>query len=171
MVELQWRLLTTLFYTFTIIAGTLAAAHYCSRLNHCATSPNSGSEHSWGISLTQDSRDSDFDSDCHSNTPPPRHIHTSHLLHVLSIPCVPSRSPCLTILFLSELSSFRSCAPDRDLQENKPTSSEREADSISFASMEHKQREMHGGRKGKRVRLKNIIERRHDVIQRIQVKC
>ena len=102
---------------------------------------------------------------------PPRHIHTSHLLHVLSISCVPSRSPCLTILFLSELSSFRSCAPDRDLQENKPTSSEREADSISFASMQHKQREMHGGRKGKRVRLKNIIERRHDVIQRIQVKC
>ena len=69
MVELQWRLLTTLFYTFTIaIAGTLAAAHYCSLLHyHCATSPNSGSEHSWGISLTQDSRDSDFDSDCHSN--------------------------------------------------------------------------------------------------------
>ena len=73
MVELQWRLLTTLFYTFTIAtAGTLAAAHYCSLLhNHCASSPNSGSEHSWGISLTQDSRDSDFDSGCHSYTSPP----------------------------------------------------------------------------------------------------
>ena len=67
MVELQWRSLTTLFYTFTIIAGTLAAAHYCSRLNHCATSPNSGSEHERRISLTQDSRDSDFYSGCHSN--------------------------------------------------------------------------------------------------------
>ena len=69
MVELQWRSLTTLFYTFTIAtAGTLAAAHYCSLLhNHCAISPYSGTEHSWGISLTQDSRDSDFYSGCHSN--------------------------------------------------------------------------------------------------------
>ena len=67
MTELGWRSRSTLTTTFIIAAGTLAAAHYCSRLNHCATSPNSGSEHSWGISLTQDSRDSDFDSDCHSN--------------------------------------------------------------------------------------------------------
>ena len=68
MVELQWRLLTTLFYTFTIAtAGTLAAAHYCSIQYHCASSPYSGTEHSWGISLTQDSRDSFIDSDYHSN--------------------------------------------------------------------------------------------------------
>ena len=67
MTELSWRSRPTLIVTLIIIAGTLAAAHYCSRLHHCATSPNSGSEHSWGISLTQDSRDSDFDSDCHSN--------------------------------------------------------------------------------------------------------
>ena len=71
MVELQWRLLTALFYTFTIAtAGTLAAAHYCSIQYHCASSPYSGTEHSWGISLTQDSRDSFIDSDYHSNTPP-----------------------------------------------------------------------------------------------------
>ena len=64
MTELGWRSRLTLT-TFYIIAGTLAAAH-CSLLqNHCA-SPNSGSEHSWGISLTQDSRDSFIDSGCHS---------------------------------------------------------------------------------------------------------
>ena len=67
MTELGWRSRSTLTSTFIIAAGTLAAAHYCSRLHHCATSPNSGSEHRWGISVTQDSRDSDFDSDCHSN--------------------------------------------------------------------------------------------------------
>ena len=66
MVELQWRLLTTLFYIFIIAAGTLAAAN-CSRLYHCAFGPYSGTEHRWGISLTQDSRDSDFYSGCHSN--------------------------------------------------------------------------------------------------------
>ena len=62
-----WRQRLTSRTTFIIIAGTLAAAHYCSREHHCATSPNSGSEHGRRISLTQDSRDSDFDSDCHSN--------------------------------------------------------------------------------------------------------
>ena len=68
MTELGWRSRSTLTSTFIIAAGTLAAAHYCSRLhNHCATSPNSGSEYRWGISATQDSRDSDFYSDCHSN--------------------------------------------------------------------------------------------------------
>ena len=67
MTEHSWRPWTTLTTTFIIAAGTLAAAHYCSRLNHCATSPNSGSEHGRRISVTQDSRDSDFDSDCHSN--------------------------------------------------------------------------------------------------------
>ena len=62
------RLRSTSTTTLTIIAGTLAAAHYCSLLHyHCATSPNSGSEQERRISLTQDSRDSDFDSDCHSN--------------------------------------------------------------------------------------------------------
>ena len=62
-----WRLRSTSVVTF-IIAGTLAAAHNCSLLhNHCATSPNSGSGHRWGISVTQDSRDSDFYSGCHSN--------------------------------------------------------------------------------------------------------
>ena len=67
MAELRWRPRTTLFTTFIIAAGTLAAAH-CSILQyHCADSPNSGSEHSWGISLTQDSRDSFIDSGCHSN--------------------------------------------------------------------------------------------------------
>ena len=67
MTELSWRLRSTLYATTIIAAGTLAAAHYCSRLNHCASSPNSGSEHRWGISLTQDSRDSDFYSGCQSN--------------------------------------------------------------------------------------------------------
>ena len=67
MAEHSWRLRSTLTTTFIIAAGTLAAAHYCSRQYHCASSPNSGSEHSWGISLTQDSRDSFIDSDYHSN--------------------------------------------------------------------------------------------------------
>ena len=67
MTEHSWRPWTTLTTTFIIAAGTLAAAHYCSIQYHCATSPNSGSEHRWGISLTQDSRDSDFYSGCHSN--------------------------------------------------------------------------------------------------------
>ena len=62
-----WRLRSTSVMTFTIIAGTLAAAHYRSIQYHCAIGPNSGSEHSWGLSLTQDSRDSDFYSGCHSN--------------------------------------------------------------------------------------------------------
>ena len=66
MSELGWRPRLTLT-TIYIAAGTPAAANYCSRLNHCATSPNSGSEHGRRISVTQDSRDSDFDSDCHSN--------------------------------------------------------------------------------------------------------
>ena len=66
MAGLGWRSRSTLTTTF-IAAGTLAAAHYCSRQYHCASSPNSGSEHSWGISLTQDSRDSFIDSDYHSN--------------------------------------------------------------------------------------------------------
>ena len=66
MVELGWRSRLTLT-TFYIAAGTLAAAHCSLLLNHCAISPNSGSEHSWGISLTQDSRDSFIDSGCHSN--------------------------------------------------------------------------------------------------------
>ena len=66
MAEHSWRSSTTLTMTLSIIAGTLAAAN-CSRLYHCAISPNSGSEHSWGISLTQDSRDSFIDSGCHSN--------------------------------------------------------------------------------------------------------
>ena len=67
MTEHSWRPWTTLTTTFMIAAGTLAAAHYCSIQYHCASSPNSGSEHRWGISLTQDSRDSDFYSGCHSN--------------------------------------------------------------------------------------------------------
>ena len=65
MSELGWRSRLTLT-TFYIAAGTLAAAHCSLLLNHCAISPNSGSEHSWGISLTQDSRDSFIDSDYHS---------------------------------------------------------------------------------------------------------
>ena len=82
-----WRLRSTSVVTF-IIAGTLAAAHYCSRLhNHCATSPNSGSGHRWGISVTQDSRDSDFYSGCHSNSAPPPphrsgHISTACFIHI-----------------------------------------------------------------------------------------
>ena len=64
----SWRSRSTLILITSFAAGTLAAAHYCSRLhNHCATSPNSGSEDRWGISVTQDSRDSDFYSGCHSN--------------------------------------------------------------------------------------------------------
>ena len=70
MAGLSCRPRSTLYLSFIIAAGTLAAAHYCSRLNHCASSPYSGTEHSWGISLTQDSRDSDFYSGCHSNTSP-----------------------------------------------------------------------------------------------------
>ena len=79
MVELQRRLLTTLFYILIIAAGTLAAAN-CSRPYHCAISPNSGSEHRWGISLTQDSRDSDFYSGCHSNRGVQRPPSTTHRL-------------------------------------------------------------------------------------------
>ena len=67
MAGLSCRPRSTLYPSFIIAAGTLAAAHYCSIINHCASSPNSGSEHRWGISLTQDSRDSDFYSGCHSN--------------------------------------------------------------------------------------------------------
>ena len=67
MAEHGWRQRSTYIMPITIIAGTLAAAHYCSIQYHCATSPNSGSEHSWGISLTHDSRDSGFYSGCHSN--------------------------------------------------------------------------------------------------------
>ena len=66
MAEHSWRSWTTLT-TFYIAAGTLAAAHCSLRSNHCADSPNSGSELIWGISLTQDSRDSFIDSGCHSN--------------------------------------------------------------------------------------------------------
>ena len=67
MAGLSCRPRSTLYPTFIIAAGTLAAAHYCSRQYYCAIGPNSGSEHSWRISLTQDSRDSFIDSGCHSN--------------------------------------------------------------------------------------------------------
>ena len=59
-----------LYATIIIAAGTLAASQYGSIQHHCAISPNCGSEYRWGISLTQDSRDSDFYSGCQSNTPP-----------------------------------------------------------------------------------------------------
>ena len=67
MAGLSCRPRSTLYLSFIIAAGTPAAAHYCSIQYHCASSPYSGTEHRWGISVTQDSRDSDFDSDCHSN--------------------------------------------------------------------------------------------------------
>ena len=70
MTELSWRLRSTLYATIIIAAGTLAASQYGSIQHHCAISPNSGSEYRWGISLTQDSRDSDFYSGCQSNTSP-----------------------------------------------------------------------------------------------------
>ena len=62
-----WGSRSTSAFVLSIIAGTLAAAHCSLRLYHCAISPNSGSEPRWGISLTQDSRDSFIDSGCHSN--------------------------------------------------------------------------------------------------------
>ena len=63
MAELSWRSRTTLI-TFFIIAAVPLAAFNSSRLHHCATCPNSGSEVKWGITWTQDSRDSFIDSGC-----------------------------------------------------------------------------------------------------------
>ena len=63
MAELSWRLRSMLYATIIIAAGTLAANNSSIRHN-CAISPNGGSEQRWGITLTQDSRDSFIDSGC-----------------------------------------------------------------------------------------------------------
>ena len=104
MAELGWRSRSTLFGTFIIAAGTLAASQYGSTQYHCAISPYSGTEHSWGISLTQDSRDSDFYSGCQSNrgggTRSPEsagwnlenvktesNAHTMHIAEIMNVGC------------------------------------------------------------------------------------
>ena len=70
-----------LYATIIIAAGTLAANNSSIRHN-CAISPNGGSEHRWGITLTQDSRDSFIDSGCPIHRYPPR---TSGYPHVLPL--------------------------------------------------------------------------------------
>ena len=58
MAGLSWRLRPTLYLSIIIAAGTLAALS-SSRQNHCATSPNGGSEDTRGLN---DSIDSNVDS-------------------------------------------------------------------------------------------------------------